>query len=433
MAGFPHRGPYALSHPRGCSPANERDSAHVGANVGRQKVLTVQRQTQRSVPFFDYKKVFSEKEERYLQIVRDVMRRGAFILQQDLAEFEAKLARYVGVAHAVGVGSATDALVFTLRSLDIGAGDEVIFPSHTMVATPAAVVFTGGTPVPVECGSDHLIDPEAVRAAITNRTRVVMPVHLNGRTASMHVLEEVAEASDLLIVEDAAQALGARYGDRRAGSFGRAAAFSFYPAKSLGCLGDGGAVVTNDDLVADRVRQYRDHGRGPDGEVMTWGLNSRLDNLQAAILNEQLGDYDAAVTKRRRLARVYAECLGDLAEVSLPPGPDEQSPHFDIFQNYEVEAESRDALRDFLNTQGIGTLIQWGGRAVHQIKALGFQASLPVTERLFTRCLLLPMNTTLSEVDVEYVCRSVRAFYRGPAQRSRRSGSGTGEDGHIRE
>lgn len=408
---------------------NDRDSAHVSSNVGRQKVLTVQRQTQRSVPFFDYKKVFSEKEERYLQIVRDVMRRGAFILQQDLAEFESNLACYVGVAHAVGVGSATDALVFALRSMDIGTGDEVIFPSHTMVATPAAVVFAGGTPVPVECGSDHLIDPEAVRGAITNRTRAVMPVHLNGRTASMHALEEIAEASDLLIIEDAAQALGSRYGDRCAGSFGRAAAFSFYPAKSLACLGDGGAIVTNDDLVADRVRQYRDHGRGPDGEVMTWGLNSRLDNLQAAILNEQLRDYDAAVAKRRALAGGYSERLGDLAEVSLPPGPDEQSPHFDIFQNYEVEAENRDALRDFLKTQGVGTLVQWGGRAVHQIKALGFQTSLPVTERLFSRCLLLPMNTTLSEKDVEYVCKSVRTFYRGSARRSRRPDSATRTDG----
>ena len=392
-------------------------------------MLTIQSQTRRSVPFFDYKQAFSEKEERYLQVVRDVMRRGAFILQQDLAEFEANLARYVGVAHAVGVGNATDALVMALRSMDIGTGDEVIFPSHTMVATPAAVVFAGGTPVPVDCGRDHLIDPEAVRAAITNRTRAVIPVHLNGRTASMHALGEIAEANGLLIIEDAAQALGSRYGDRCAGSFGRAGAFSFYPAKTLGCLGDGGAIVTNDDLVAERVRQYRDHGRGVDGEVKTWGLNSRLDNLQAAILNEQLRDYDAAVARRRTLARIYSEYLADLDEVILPPGPDEQSRHFDIFQNYEVEAENRDALRDFLHTQGIGTLVQWGGRAVHQIKALGFQTSLPVTEQVFARCLLLPMNTTLSEEDVEYVCRSVRTFYRGRAERSRRADNVTTADG----
>ena len=392
-------------------------------------MLTIQTQARRSVPFFDYKRAFSENEERYLQVVRDVIRRGAFILQEDLAEFETNLARYVGVAHAVGVGNATDALVMALRSLDIGTGDEVIFPSHTMVATAAAVVFAGGTPVPVDCGRDHLIDPEAVRAAITNRTRAVIPVHLNGRTADMHALGEIAEANDLSIIEDAAQALGSRYGDRCAGSFGSGGAFSFYPAKTLGCLGDGGAVVTNDDLVADRVRQYRDHGRGADGDVVTWGLNSRLDNLQAAILTEQLKDYDAAIAKRRALARAYAERLRDLDEVILPPGPDEQSGHFDIFQNYEIEAENRDALRDLLRTQGIGTLVQWGGRAVHQIRALGFETSLPVTEQVFARCLLLPLNTTLSEEDVDYVCRSVRTFYQGRAEGSRRADSATTTDG----
>lgn len=366
---------------------------------------------QRTIPFFNYRGAFLEHEEAFVGIFRDVLRRGAFIQQRDLEDFERHLAAYLGVRHAIGVGNATDGLVMSLRAAGVEPGHEVIVPSHTMVATAAAVAHAGATPVLVDCGPDHLMDPASAARAVTRRTRALMPVQLNGRTCDMDALSALAREAGAVIVEDAAQGLGSRFRGRLAGTFGAAAAFSFYPAKILGCLGDGGAVVTDDDAVACRVRLLRDHGRDERGEVQLWGLNSRLDNLQAALLDHQFADYQAILDRRRALASLYQERLGDLDVLTLPPAPGSDPDHYDTFQNYELEAERRDALREFLAAGGIGTLIQWGGKAIHQFPALGFRQSLPNTERLFQRCLMLPMNLTLSDDDVGYVAARVRAFY----------------------
>ena len=365
----------------------------------------------REIPFFNYRGAFSADEESYVEILRDVIRRGAFIQQKDLAEFESRLAGYVGVRHALGVANATDGLVMALRAAGVGPGDEVIAPSHTMVATVASIAHVGATPVLVDCGDDHLIDPAAVEAAVTPRTRCIMPVQLNGRTANMDAIEATARTHGLLVVEDAAQALGSSFRGRRAGSFGVAAAFSFYPAKILGCFGDGGAVVTNDDAVARTVLLLRDHGRNAEGDVETWGFNSRLDNLQAAVLDFQFRDYDKIVNRRRALAARYQARLGDVPELLLPPAPDSDPDHFDVFQNYEIEAERRDELREHLKASGVGTILQWGGKAVHQFERLGFRVSLPRTELLFERCLMLPMNMMVSDDDADYICDRVREFY----------------------
>jgi dTDP-4-amino-4,6-dideoxygalactose transaminase len=366
----------------------------------------------RSIPFFNYREAFAGQEEEYVRVFRDVLRRGAFIMQQDLERFEANLAGYLGVKHAIGLANCTDALVIALRAAGIGPGDEVIFPSHTMVASPSSVFFVGATPVPVDCGPDHLMDPDSARNAITSRTTAIMPVQLNGRTADMDAIGTLAREHGLLIIEDSAQGLGSKFRDRFAGTFGVAGTFSFYPAKILGCFGDGGALVTDDDEVARKTRLYRDHGRnGQTGDVEIWGLNSRLDNLQAAILDFQLRDYQAIIDRRRAIARLYQQLLSDVRELVLPPAPEGDPDHYDTFQNYEIEAERRDDLRKHLKERGIGTLVQWGGKAVHQFRALGFTQHLPNTERLFTRCLMLPMNLTLSDDDVRYVATAVREFY----------------------
>jgi dTDP-4-amino-4,6-dideoxygalactose transaminase len=366
----------------------------------------------RSIPFFDYSYVFTSEEEELVAIFRDVGRRGAFILQSDVSRFEANLAAFLGARYALGVANATDGLLITLRAAGIGAGDEVIFSSHTMVATAAAIHFAGAVPVPVECGPDHLIGPQAVEAAITPRTRAILPTQLNGRTADMRVLRTLASRHGLRLIEDAAQALGSKFQGRSAGTFGAGAAISFFPAKVLGCLGDGGAVITNDDAMYSRMDELHDHGRGEDGEIVSWGLNSRLDNLQAAILDHRLRKYDAVVDRRRALARLYRSRLGDLEEIVLPPGPDSDPDHFDVYQNYEIEAAQRDGLREFLKSRGIGTLIQWGGKAVHQWEGLGFRVRLPFTEALFERLLLLPMNLSLADDDVHAICDAIREFYR---------------------
>lgn len=365
----------------------------------------------KTIPFFNYPEVFSSQEQEYLEIFTDVGRRGAFILQRDLDTFEKNLAKYLGVKYVVGMANATDALHLAVRAAGVGPGDEVIFSSHTMVATAAAIHFAGASPVPADCGPDHLIDPKSIEAAITPRTKAVMPTQLNGRTADMDAIAEIATKHRLLIIEDAAQSLGSRFKGRAAGTFGVAGAISFYPAKTLGCFGDGGCAMTNDARIYEELLLLRDHGRDASGDVVTWGLNSRLDNLQAAILDNKLLTYNDAVARRRQIAASYREQLGDLPKLRLPPGPDNDPDHFDIFQNYEIEAERRDELKAHLKQKGIGTLIQWGGKAVHQFRKLGFTQNLPYTEALFTRLLMLPMNTSLTDEDVDYVCAQIREFY----------------------
>lgn len=366
----------------------------------------------RSIPFFDYPYLFLSEEKELVAIFRDVGRRGAFIQQEDVTQFERNLGAFVGAKHAIGVANATDALIIALRAAGIGSGDEVIFSSHTMVATAAAIHFAGAVPVPVECGPDHLIDPVDVERAITARTRAILPTQLNGRTADMDRLGAIATNHGLAIIEDAAQALGSRFKGKCAGTFGAASAVSFFPAKVLGCLGDGGAVFTNDANIAERVAQLHDHGRGGDGEIVSWGLNSRLDNLQAAILDYRLRNYAQVINRRRTLARIYRERLSPLEDLVLPPGPDGDPDHFDVFQNYEVQAMRRDDLRVSLRAKGIGTIMQWGGKAAHQWEGLRFNVSLPFTENLFERLLLLPLNLSLTDDDVHQVCDAIESFYR---------------------
>ncbi|MGH7176905.1 MAG: DegT/DnrJ/EryC1/StrS family aminotransferase, partial [Tepidisphaeraceae bacterium] len=343
----------------------------------------------KQIPFFNYQALFAAQEKELTQIVVDVMRRGAYILQKDLVDFEAALRSYLGVKYAWGVADGTNALEIALIAAGIRPGDEIIVPSHTYIASAAAIHFVGATPVLVECGRDHLIDPESARSAVTGRTRAIMPVQLNGRTCDMDAIGALAREHQLSIIEDAAQALGSRFKGRFAGTFGAAGTFSFYPAKVLGCFGDGGGVVTNDDAIGRRLMLLRDHGRDEEGLVVTWGKNSRLDNLQAAILLHKLRSFDDVLERRRAIARQYQAGLQDVGELLLPPGPDADPDHHDVYQNYEIEADRRDALKVALEADGIRTIIQFGGRAVHQFNGLDVEHfRLPYTERVYQRTLL---------------------------------------------
>jgi len=367
--------------------------------------------TRRQIPFFNYPALFATQEQELMSALHDVLSRGAFILQRDLKEFEASLATYLNVKYAFGMADGTNAIVLALRAAGVGPGDEVIVPSHTFIASVFPIKSLGATPVLVECGDDHLIDPQAAEAAVTPKTKAVLPVHLNGRTCNMAAIQQVAERHGLLIVEDAAQALGSRFKDKFAGTFGLAGTFSFYPAKSLGCFGDGGALVTNDDKVAERVELWRDHGRNKEGVVVDWGTNCRLDNVQAAVLNLKLKSFDAAVARRREIARIYERRLKGIKELALPPGPDSNPDHFDAYQNYEMQAVRRDELRAYLEQYGVRTLLQWGGRAVHQFKDLGFNVTLPKTTLMTSRFIMLPMNTSLADEDVNYICDVIEQFH----------------------
>jgi dTDP-4-amino-4,6-dideoxygalactose transaminase len=376
--------------------------------------MTSPASTSMSIPFFRYTHLFAQQREEILKAMTEVMDRGAFILQSDLVEFETRIANFTNARYAIGVANGTDALIIALRAAGVGPGDEVIVPSHTYVASAASIHFAGATPVLVECGADHMIDPRAVAAAVSSRTKAIMPVQLNGRTCDMDALQAIADKHGLLIIEDAAQAIGSKFKGKNAGTFGIAAEISLYPAKILGCFGDGGVLLTNDPDMAKKMNLLRDHGRDETGLVVTWGLNSRLDNLQAAILNVKLEQLDQEIERRREIARLYREGLEDLEDMVLPPGPDDDPDHFDVYQNYEVESGHRDELRAYLEKEGVRTIIQWAGKPVHQFEGLGLKkVDLPFTDRLFTRCFLLPMNTSLTDDEVAYICERIRKFYAG--------------------
>jgi dTDP-4-amino-4,6-dideoxygalactose transaminase len=364
------------------------------------------------IPFFRYPHVFGQQRNEILAAMIDVMDRGAFILQAEVTEFEEQIAHYIGARHAIGTANATNALELIVKATGIGPGDEVIVPSHTFVATAAAIKNNGATPVLADCGDDHLVDPASIESLITKRTKAIMPVQLNGRVCDMDRLLTIGKTYDVKLIEDSSQGLGAKFKGRCAGAFGLAGVFSFYPAKVLGCFGDGGMIVTSDDDLAGKLRLLRDHGRGGHGgEVEMWGVNSRLDNLHAAIMLVKFRRYTDEIVRRRELAARYQRGLQGIPELTLPPAPDASPDHFDIYQNYEIEADRRDALREHLERNGVKTIIQWGGKAIHQFPALSFRCQLPRTDRLFTRCFLLPMNTSLTDEEVDYICANIRSFY----------------------
>ena len=364
------------------------------------------------VRYIDYPAQFRKTEEEIMGTIRTVLSHGDLMLRRQLHDFEDNLASFVGARHAVGVSSGTDALHLSVIAAGLGPGDEVITVSHTFVATCAAIHHAGATAVLVDIADDHNMDVEAIEEAITPRTRAIMPVHLNGRTCDMSSLMPIAQRHGLIVLEDAAQALGSRFQGQKAGTFGLAGCFSFYPAKLLGAFGDGGAVVTNDDEIANKVRLLRNHGRLPDGDVSGWSFNKRLDNLHAAILDVKLRHLPDWIEQRREVARIYHEGLQDIPEVQLPPPPLEEGRHFDVFQNYEIEAQDRDSLHLYLVEQGVEAMVPWGGKGVHQFQALGLtHYRLPRTERMFPRALMIPMHPDLSDADAEYVTNTIRKFY----------------------
>ena len=370
----------------------------------------------KNIPFFNYPALFDQRKDEYLSVVQDVLSRGAYIMQKDLIDFEKDLAKYLGVKHAIGVADGTMALLTSLMASGIGRGDEVIVPSHTFIASVAAIHHTGAKPILADSQADHLINPNSIVKLITSKTKAIMPVQLNGRVANMDAISKIATEYNLIIIEDSCQALGSKYKNKFAGTFGLTGTFSFFPAKTLGCFGDGGAVVTNSDEVANRIRMIRDHGRDPiDGKVKMFGFNSRLDNLQAAVLGLKLKYYDEDIDRRRQIAMIYHTHLDHIDQILLPPAPDSDNNHFDVFQNYEIEAQSRDDLREFLSQAGIGTILQWGGFMIHQYHELDLNSDLNSdlshSEEVSKKFMLLPLHSMLSNEDVVYICKKINEFY----------------------
>jgi dTDP-4-amino-4,6-dideoxygalactose transaminase len=373
--------------------------------------------TDQPVPFFDWGSLYADQADRYAAILQETAAAGQFILHHAVTEFEQALADYLGVRHAIALSDCTNAMLLGLRASGLRAGGEVVLPGHAFIAAAQAIHHAGGRPVPVDMdeGGRH-VDPAAIRVAITPRTRALMMVHVSGTVCDMDAVEAIAARHGLPIVEDAAQALGASFGETMAGRFGQWAAFSFYPSKTLGCFGDAGALVTDDDVIAELVRAMRNHGAGPDKVIRedcaVWGTNSRMDNLQAAVLVDKIAWYNRAIARRREIAAKYHEGLSDIEGLELPPAPGADPRRFDIFQNYDVCCDERDALRAHLAAQGIGSILHWGGLGVHRFGKLGLGGSLPNTDRFLDRALLLPMNHLLRDDQVARAIAAVRSFFR---------------------
>ncbi len=337
-----------------------------------------------------------------------VLHSGWYILGAEVSAFEAEFAAYHGVDHAVGVASGTDAIELALRAAGIGAGDEVITVAHTAVPTVCAVERADATPVLVDVEAEtYTMDPAAARAAITPRTRAILPVHLYGQPADMVTLSALARENGLLLIEDCAQAHGARLNGQLVGTFGDLAAFSFYPTKNLGAAGDGGAVITNDAGYAEKLRRLRNYGQVSRYQFETRGVNSRLDELQAAVLRVKLPHLNRQNNLRRELARRYDELLAGV--VVTPKVRVEAEP---VYHLYVIRAAERDALMQRLSDQGVQTLIHYAV-PVHLQAAyadLGYQrGDLPVTERICTEILSLPLHAGLRVEQVETVAAAVIA------------------------
>jgi dTDP-4-amino-4,6-dideoxygalactose transaminase len=310
-----------------------------------------------NIPFLDLHAAYLELQEELDAACRRVISSGGYILGQEVEAFESEFAAYCGVRHCIGVSNGLDALELILRGYGIGAGDEVIVPANTFIATWLAVSRAGAVPVPVEPNeSTHTIEADHVEKAISLRTRAVMPVHLYGQPAAMGPIQALAQRTGLKVIEDAAQAHGARYRGQRAGGLGDAAGFSFYPGKNLGAMGDGGAVATNDDELAARIRLLRNYGSRVKYYNEIKGCNARLDALQAAILRVKLGRLDDWNLRRRRVAERYLNALSRIRHLVLPRVPDEVEPAWHLFA---VRHPRRNELQRHLSGAGIETLIHY--------------------------------------------------------------------------
>lgn len=362
------------------------------------------------IPVVDLRADYLELKEEIDLAVTSVLEGGWYILGEQVERFEQEFAAYCETAFAVGVASGTDALFLALRACEIGPGDEVITVSHTAVATVAAIEQAGACPVLIDVDPcTATMDPAQIETLVTDRTRAIVPVHLYGHPADMDPIREMARRYGWRVIEDCAQAHGARYQGQRVGSLGDVAAFSFYPTKNLGALGDGGIVVTKDAKLSQRLRLLRQYGWRERYISQIAGHNSRLDEVQAAILRVKLRHLDARNEARRRLAQHYHQLLDDASIIR----PVERAGSQHVYHLYVIQTQQRDALRQHLQEQGIGTGVHYPV-PVHLQSAyerLGYApGSLPVTERLARQVLSLPMYPQLSQEQVETVARAIVAF-----------------------
>jgi len=360
------------------------------------------------IPFLDLKSIKNRHRDSFQTSLNRILDSGWFILGRETAAFEEEFAAYCGVRFCIGVGNGLEALHLVLRGWGIGEGDEVIVPSNTYIATWLAVTYAGAKPVPVEPDPTTFnIDSQRIEAALTPRTKAIIPVHLYGQPAAMNQIMAIAEKHGLKVLEDAAQAHGAKHGGRRTGGLGHASGFSFYPGKNLGALGDGGAVTTNDSALADRIRILRNYGSQKKYHNEVKGFNSRLDELHSAFLCDELKFLDSDNDRRREIANKYLAGFSNLSELQLPKIGNGNEHVWHVFV---VRHSNRDLLAKKLEEMGIGTMIHYPVPPHLQpaYSELGFKrGSFTISEQIHDQVLSLPMGPTMIDEEIDEVISSV--------------------------
>lgn len=361
------------------------------------------------VPFVGLQRQFHALHDELAAAFERVGASGMYIMGEELERFEAQAAAYCGTRHALGVANGSDALFLVLKALGIGPGDEVITCPNSFIATAWVIVAAGAKPVFVDAAEDYNLDVAKLESAISSRTRAIIPVHLTGRPADMDAINAIAARRGLAVLEDAAQAIGARYRGRRVGSLGTAAGFSLHPLKNLGVYGDGGLITTDDSALHERLAKLRNHGLRNRDECQVWGFNSRLDPLQAAFAAVKLPRLDGWNERCRQIAAQYREALQEC--VWVPRDRPHEEP---VYHNFVIQLERRDALIEHLNARGVGSRIHYPIPIHLQECAsqLGYRkGDFPVAERHARTILSLPIYPELTQPEIEHVIGSVRSFF----------------------
>jgi len=364
---------------------------------------------QKIIPYIDLKSQWKEERDELLPIIDKVMSSGKFILETECIKFEESVAKLCGVKYAAALNSGTDALMFSLVLSGIKKGDEVITPSNSFIASTSSIVHIGAKPVFVDVLPNQNMDPSKIEDLITKSTKAIMPVHLSGRVCDMDPILEIAERHNLIIIEDAAQAIGSKYKGKPAGSLGDIGCFSTHPLKNLNACGDGGFITTNDEDIYKKLVSFRNHGKVSRFVVSEFGLVSRMDNLQAAILNYRLGKLDLIIKKRRANAKKYIEGFNHKDIFTYQ----EEAHEYNTYHTFVLQTNYRDELQKYLLSRGIKTTVHYP-IPIHLQPAsrrLGYkEGDLPVTEKQAHEILSLPIHQYLTDIDLERVINTVNSF-----------------------
>ncbi|MDC3096444.1 DegT/DnrJ/EryC1/StrS family aminotransferase [Alphaproteobacteria bacterium] len=365
------------------------------------------------IPFIDLKARYIEEKKELLTAVEKVLSSGSLVMTKELQEFEEKVEQYTKAKFCIGLNSGTDALMMGLWAAGIKKDDEVIQPAISFIATVGATIHIGAIPIFCDVNNDGLIDVSKIESKITKKTKAIVPVHWAGKMCEMDKIEEIAKKYNLKIIEDSAQAMGSYFKKKHGGLFGECGAISCHPLKNLNAVGDGGLLLTNNETIADKVKLYRNHGLLSRDNVVSFGINSRLDVIHAEILKFRLKKLNDVINRRRKNANFYREFIKCKGEIYIPPEKSNEG-YVDSYVMFIVQADERDKLKEFLDKNGIETLIYYG-TPLHLHTAsrkLGYkEGDFPVAESQCKKVLALPHNQNISQKEVAFVASKINEFY----------------------